>query len=95
MSKELLNEVEETTEAVTGEKPEKPELPKDENGNPIFPTDFKKPEGENGERPEPPKDENGNPIFPPHFNHHGPKPEDLKEDNNQEKPTVDENVVEV
>ena len=48
-------------------KPERPELPKDENGNPIFP-----PHGPkfDGERPEPPKDENGNPIFPPH----GPKP---------------------
>ena len=35
---------------------ERPEPPKDENGNPIAP-----PEG----CPEPPKDENGNPIAPP------------------------------
>ena len=55
----------------------RPEMPKDENGNPIFPTSGEMPEFKEGERPEPPKDENGNPMMPPHGNH-GPRPDGKK-----------------
>ena len=50
-------------EANFGEQ-NRPEPPKDENGNPIAPPEgFKPPHG--FRPPEPPKDENGNPIAPP------------------------------
>ena len=47
----------EKTEAVQEEVKERPEPPKDENGNPIKPENM----------PEPPKDENGNPLKPEDF----------------------------
>ena len=71
-------------EATAEEKPNRPEPPKDENGNPIKPPfpghHGPKPSGnwKDGERPEPPKDENGNPIKPPFPGHHGSKPENAE-----------------
>lgn len=46
-----------------GDSSNRPEPPKDENGNPMPP-----PDGDNSNRPEPPKDENGNPMPPPDRN---------------------------
>ena len=43
-----------------GDNSNRPEPPKDSNGNPMPP-----PDGDNSNRPEPPKDSNGNPIAPP------------------------------
>ena len=45
-----------------GNNSNRPEPPKDENGNPLPPPNFN---GDSSNRPEPPKDENGNPIAPP------------------------------
>lgn len=52
----------------------RPEPPKDKDGNPIAPPNFN---GDNSNRHEPPKDKDGNPIAPPNFNgdnsnRHGP-----------------------
>ena len=46
-----------------GDNSNRPEPPKDENGNPLPPPD--KQDGDDSNRPEPPKDENGNPLPPP------------------------------
>ena len=43
----------------------RPEPPKDANGNPIAPPNH---DGDSSNRPEPPKDANGNPIAPPDRN---------------------------
>ncbi|MBR3746675.1 MAG: hypothetical protein IKP64_01365 [Selenomonadaceae bacterium] len=53
-------------EQFSGDKSDRPEPPKDENGNPLPPPDR---DGDNSNRPEPPKDANGNPMAPP--NHDG------------------------
>ena len=45
-----------------GDKSNRPEPPKDSNGNPIAPPNHY---GDKSNRPEPPKDSNGNPIAPP------------------------------
>ena len=47
-----------------GDNSNRPEPPKDANGNPMAP-----PNGDNSNRPEPPKDANGNPMAPPNGNH--------------------------
>ncbi len=46
-----------------GDNSNRPEPPKDENGNPLPPPDRQ--DGDSSNRPEPPKDENGNPLPPP------------------------------
>ena len=43
------------------DKSNRPEPPKDENGNPMPPPN----DSDKSNRPEPPKDENGNPMPPP------------------------------
>lgn len=80
-----------TVEETEQEMPERPEPPKDENGNPCPPPHHggphgPGPKGKDGERPEPPKDENGNPCPPPHHGGpHGPRPDGTKpEGENQE-----------
>ena len=51
-------------QSVDGQTP--PEPPKDENGNPLPPTDKQsQTKDHKGQPPEPPKDANGNPLPPP------------------------------
>lgn len=89
----------EDQETAAGEKPERPEPPKDENGKPIRPPfpghHGSGPEGKDGKRPEPPKDENGNPIRPPFPGHHGPRPEKPAEGTQEEAAAVSGTVLNI
>ena len=66
-----------------GDNSNRPEPPKDENGNPLPPPDR---DGDNSNRPEPPKDENGNPLPPPNKNQLG----DMKDKYDSAKDNIDQ-----
>lgn len=51
--------------ARNGDNSNRPEPPKDKDGNPLPPPNFN---GDSSNRPEPPKDKDGNPMAPPNFN---------------------------
>ena len=62
------NEIKETKDKFdrNSDKSNRPEPPKDKDGNPIVPPDRNN--GDKSDRPEPPKDKDGNPIAPPNKN---------------------------
>ena len=72
-----------------GDKSNRPEPPKDSNGNPMPPPNF---DGDSSNRPEPPKDSNGNPMPPPNFDGDSSnRPEPPKDSNGNPLPPPNHN----
>ena len=67
-----------------GDDSNRPEPPKDENGNPMPP-----PGSDDSNRPEPPKDENGNPLPPPDKNSDKNQLGDMKDRYDSTKDNID------
>ena len=78
----------------SGDSSNRPEPPKDENGNFMPPPDRNS--GDNSNRPEPPKDENGNFMPPPDRNNgdSSNRPEPPKDENGNFMPPPDKNNAE-
>lgn len=71
-----------------GDNSNRPEPPKDENGNPMPPPD-RNSDGDRSNPPEPPKNENGNPMPPPDKNSDNNQLQAMKDKYDSAKDNVD------